>query len=362
MFKVLHIMACSDAGGISSVVLNYYRWMDRNEFQFDIALTVEEEGLNTRLLRELGAEIFHLPLKSKGIAAFETALQALLSERQYDAIHVHENETSYVALRIAKKMGVKCRIAHSHTTSPYVSVKGEVRRLSGCVLNYHYATAVIGCGQVAGERVFGKRNMRKEKAYVLPNAIDTEKYRYNKKVRNEMRKALGVEEQFVVGMVGRLSPEKNHLFALDFFRYMPKEIPNVKLLLIGNGPDEGKIKAHIKKYKMEPFVQLLGRRSDVYALYQAFDVLIMPSNYEGFPVAAVEAMASGLPILLSDKITRELDFCKGVEYLPLKKQMWIEALKKVTEKVDREIRQHEPKNNGLDIRDTAQMLERIYKN
>lgn len=360
MIRVLHIMAGADAGGISSVVLNYYRYIDREKFRFDIAVTTDMIGQNGKHLQELGAQIYRLPMKSQGVAAFEHALEALLKKEQYDVIHVHENQTSYVALRVAKKCGIKRRIAHSHTTCPTASLKSELRRLSGCVLNYHYATNVVGCGRLAGERVFGKGNMRRKKASVLPNAIDTEKFCYDPHVRGEMRKLLRLEDKFVVGMVGRLARQKNYDFALDLFRSVLKEIPNAHLLIVGNGPDEEKIKAYIASHNMSSCVTLLGRREDIHQLYQAFDVLIMPSLYEGFPVAAVEAMASGLPVLLADTITGELAFGAGVNYIPLKKEAWIAALKESISLAGREDRQKEVKENGLDLHDTVHMLQQLY--
>ncbi len=361
MVRVLHIMGCSDAGGISSVVLNYYRFVDRTKIQFDIALTIPEVGQNGRALQELGANIHFLPLKSEGIGAFRSALAKLLEQNRYDAVHVHENETSYVALQVAKKAGISCRLAHSHTSSPWEGWKGELRRLSGCVLNYHFATNVIGCGQLAGDRVFGKRNMGRPKAVVLPNAVDTARFAYDSAVRREVRTELGLENSFVLGMVGRLSEEKNNLYALEVMPRILQEIPNAVLVVAGNGPDEEKFRSRVQELKLEHCVRQLGRRSDVDRLYQAFDVYLLPSFTEGFPVAAVEAMASGLPVLLSDAITRELEFGSAVTYLPLASpEQWVCAVKKWQTDSGRMLRQTEPARNGLDIRTNARRLEELY--
>lgn len=361
MIRVLHIMGCADAGGISSVVLNYYRFLDRSRFHFDIALTVPEAGQNVNALRELGAEVFFLPLKSQGLSVFREALEKLLRAGEYDALHVHESETCYVALRVAKKLGIPCRIAHAHTTSPWEGTKGELRRLSGCLLNYPYATHVIGCGQLAGERVFGKRNMSRSKALVLPNAVDTEKFAFSQTIRQQVRQELGLEGKFVIGMVGRLSPEKNPGFAVACMPDILKRIPNGILVMAGNGPEEGNLRRRIQELGLETHVRLLGRRGDVDRLCQAFDVFMLPSFTEGYPVAAVEAMASGLPVLLADTITPELKFSSGVCYLPLDQPArWVEQLLRWQKDDNRICRQHEPRDNGLDIRDTAKLLERVY--
>lgn len=362
MIRVLHIMGCADAGGISSVVLNYYRFLDRVRFHFDIALTVSEAGQNANALAELGAQIVFLPLKSQGLLAFQRALEKLLQDGEYDAVHVHESETCYVALRVAKKLGIPCRIAHAHTTSPWEGVKGEFRRLSGCLLNYYYATHIIGCGQLAGERVFGKRNMSRTKALVLPNAVDTERFAFSAAVRQQVRKELGLEGKYVVGMVGRLTDEKNYPFAISLMAQLCAQNPRAILVVAGNGPNEAMICDLIAREQLEDRVIMLGRRKDVERLYQAFDLFLMPSLSEGYPVAAVEAMASGLPVLLSDTITAELKFCSGVTYLSLNRpKEWLERILFWQEDGNRVCRQREPRDNGLDIRDTARLLERVYE-
>ena len=365
MYNVLHIMAGADAGGISTVVLNYYRAIDRSKIHFDIAVTTDLIGQNAFEMEKLGAVIYGLPLKSRGIKAFEIALTELLKKGHYHAVHVHENETSYVALRTAKKVGVPQRIAHAHTTAPFISIKGELRRISGCILNCYYATNIIGCGQLAGERVFGKNNMRKEKACVLPNAIDCEKYRFNTQIREKVRKELGVEKKYVVGMVGRLSDEKNYGKALEIVREYHKLNPNVILICAGNGEMEPEIRTQISGNRMENYVRLLGKRSDVANLYAGFDVLLMPSKYEGFPVAAVEAICAGLPVLMSNTITGELRTCAGVYYLPLTdNRQWIERLSQFADcdSPNRSRGPEELKNHDLDIEHTAKQLENIYMN
>lgn len=361
MVRVLHVMACADAGGISAVVLNYYHFIDRTKVHFDIALTVPKAGQNALALQNLGAEIYYLPLKSHGIKAFQMELEDLLKKGRYDALHIHESETCYVGLRVAKKLGIPCRIAHSHTCSPWEGWKGEVRRLSGCLLNYHYATRVIGCGQQAGERVFGKWNMSRPKALVLPNAVDTARFSFNTQVRQEVREELNVQDSFVIGMVGRLSAEKNNLYALELMPMILKQIPHAVLVVAGNGPDEEKFRNRVSEKGLQDCVRQLGRRSDVDRLYQAFDVYLLPSLTEGFPVAAVEAMASGLPILLSDAVTRELEFGSAVEYLSLHKpEQWVQAISKLQGENGRENRQNEPAEHGLDIRSAVKRLEEIY--
>lgn len=361
MIRVLHITACADAGGISAVILNYYRFLDRSKIHFDIAITAPQAGQNARALEELGAGICFLPLKSQGMGAFVKALEELLAKESYDAIHVHESETSYVALMVAKKLGVPCRIAHAHTNSPWEGIKGELRRLSGCLLNYPVATHVIGCGQVAGERVFGKWNMRRPKALVLPNAVDTQRFVFQEEVRQALRAEWQLEGKLVLGMVGRLCQDKNYPFALELMAKLCQKRQDCMLLIAGNGEAELAIAQKITELGIGDHVRLLGKRKDVERLYQAFDIFLLPSFTEGYPVAAVEALASGLPVLLSDAITGELKFGSAVEYLSLKQpEKWLEAIERWEGDTGRIARQSEPAEHGLDIRSCAKRLEKIY--
>lgn len=362
MIRVLHVTACADAGGISAVILNYYRFIDRTKIRFDLALTVPEAGQNALAIQALGATIHYLPLKSHGLKAFQAALQELLEKEHYDAVHVHESETCYVALAVAKKLGIRCRIAHAHTCSPWEGWKGELRRISGVLLNYPVATHVIGCGRKAGDRIFGKRNMRRPRAVVLPNAVDTKRFAFDEALRREVRSELGIEGKFVLGMVGRLCVEKNYPFALELTAALCKEDPNTVLVIAGNGEEEKAIRSIIADLGISDHVKLLGRRADVHRLYQAFDLFLLPSFTEGFPVAAVEALSSGLPILLSDQITEELAIFSNAEYLSLDNaEGWLAAIRSRKTVCDRTANQKEVLEYGFDIWDSAHVLAEIYE-
>lgn len=362
MIRVLHIMGCADAGGISAVVLNYYRFIDRTKIHFDIALTVPEAGQNAYAIQALGAEIHFLPLKSNGLKAFQDALAELLQKGQYDAVHVHESETCYVAMAVAKKLGLRCRVAHAHTCSPWEGWKGELRRISGVLMNYPVATHVIGCGRKAGDRIFGKWNMRRPKAVVLPNAVDTRKFAFDEALRREVRNELGIEGKFVLGMVGRLCVEKNYPFALELVAALCKEDLDTVLVIVGNGEEEAVIREKIVDLGISDHVKLLGRRADVHRMYQGFDLFLLPSFTEGFPVAAVEALSSGLPILLSDRITEELKIFTNAEYLSLDNvQGWLSAIRSRKTVCDRTAYQKEVLEYGFDILDCARVLSEIYE-
>lgn len=360
MYNVLHILT-GDDGGITAVVKNYYQNIDRKKFAFDLACITDNEGNDIACMKAMGANVFHLPRKSLGIKAYVRALKEILNAKKYDAVHVHENETSYIALWVAKTCGVKCRVAHSHTSSPFASLGGELRRLSGVLLNYHYATTVIGCGELAGERVFGKKNMKRKKAVVLLNAIELDKFSYDGEIRSDVRNELDLSDKFVVGFVGRLAYEKNPLFALKVVHEYHKLNKSAVLVMAGDGCEEAAMRRYMLENSMEDYVYLLGKRTDVLRLYQAFDVLILPSHHEGYPVVAVEALASGLPVALSRSITKELAFFDSVQYLGIDTvDDWVDFLSSVSSFDKEGFRSRALDLDRFDIKQIVKKLEAIY--
>lgn len=363
MFNVLHVMGGACYGGISAVVLNYYSNIDHNKIHFDIAVTDKYIGRHANTLEKMGCKVFPVCLKSENLKLYKSQIKEILSNGKYDAVHVHSNDTSWVTLRIAKQMNINIRIAHSHTAghSGRDTIKSKLRRMACQFLNRHYATHLLSCGKKAGEFIYGKNVISNKRHTVLPNAIDTNTFSFNPEKRKEMRKILGLENSFVVGMIGRIDPVKNTIYAISLFKAIKNKIPNAKLLMAGSGPDEDATKAEIHRLGLDQDVILLGQRSDVYDLYQAIDLYMLPSLYEGFPVAAVEAMATGLPCLLSDTVTDELSFGANVHYLPLDNEnIWANVALEYAAGNDRYSGLKEIKKHGLDIRDTAHKLEKIY--
>lgn len=363
MYKVLHIVGGAVYGGISRVVLNYYKNIDRDKIHFDLAVTDKFIGHHANILEGMGCQIFPICLKSENLKLYRAQIKKILCNGDYDAIHVHSNDTSWVALRLAKQMDIKVRIAHAHTAGHLGNdtLKFRIRMTVCQLLNRHYATRLVSCGKKAGEFIYGKAGTKMKKHCVLPNAIDTSVFSFNPEKRREVRESLGIDNSFIVGMIGRLAPQKNTIRAISIFKEIKSKVPNAKLLMAGSGPDEEATKAEVHRLDLDQSVIFLGQRSDVYDLYQALDLYMLPSLYEGFPVAAVEAMATGLPCLLSDTITDELQFGSKVHYLPLDKEgIWAGIAQKYVAYHDRYSGQNEIQKHGLDIRDTACQLEKIY--
>ena len=361
--RILHIMGSADYGGIPSVVYNYMKFIDRNQFHFDFALNTHDLGTLGIEMRELGgSKFYYLPLRSQGINKYESSLTQLLRDEKFDAIHVHSGTTSYVDLRIAKKMGIPCRIAHAHATTQMISgLKNTARMYSGRVFNRIYATKLIACGLRSGNDIFGKINMKSGKGLVLPNAIDTNRFIYDKETRTSIRKELGIsDDKYLIGMVAAFSPRKNHKFALSVLEELCITTPDVVMIFVGDGATLLNMVRYCGSHDLTQNVRFLGKRMDVDRLYSAFDICILPSLMEGLPVCGVEAIAAGLPILLADNITHELDFGKNVRYLPLDKSIWSEALAQKVVNTNRGEGLNKVREHGYDIRDSVKILEKVY--
>lgn len=268
-------------------------------------------------------------------------------------MHSHIDSMSYLPLLAGKKAGIPVRIAHSHNTSLDKDFKYLLKqyfrfRVRGVV------THRFACGQEAGRFLFGRKDF-----LVIPNAVDARRFSYDAGVRAAKRQALELDGKFVVGHVGRLSYQKNHKFLIPIFAQVAKQEPNALLLLIGVGEKEAEIREQVCQLGLENAVRFLGSRSDVNELYQAMDVFVMPSLFEGIPVVGIEAQFAGLPCIFSDKVPQEVMFTDNCQSLSLQASAgeWAQQLLATR---DRQRGTEQIINAGYDIKNAHSLLEQQY--
>lgn len=324
--RVAQVMGFMDGGGVEQVVMNYYRRIDRSLVQFDF-LVCEGSGMVPRgEMEALGGRVFTVP-PYKQLPRYMRETGRLFREERWPIVHSHVNALSVFPLCAAKRAGVSVRIAHSHSTAG----KGEaVKNAAKSVLRRFsnvYPTHRMACSRYAGEWLFGGG----ADFEVLYNAIDLSRFYFDAGARARARADLGLADgQLAVGHVGRFMPQKNHRFLIEAFSELVRFRPDAELLLVGSGGDESLAREWADELGVAGRVRFLGQRDDVGRLYQAFDVLVLPSLYEGLPLVSVEAQAAGLPCLLSDRITREVDVTGSVRFLPIDDpSAWAGALSKV---------------------------------
>lgn len=321
--RVAHIMGKMDGGGVESVVMNYYRHINRSTVQFDFIIDDDSSMVPTDEIASLGGRVFYVPSYSH-LMGYRKALSGLFVTQRWQIVHSHINSLSVIPLAEAERAHVPIRIAHSHSSGG----KGErVRNALKGVLrtqSNRYPTHRFACGQFAGEWLFGKN----AKFDIVPNAIELEDFDYNAGVRKEMRDFLSIPDAaLVIGHVGRFAEQKNHYFLIDAFERLHVMRPDAILLLVGEGKLRPMIEKRVDALGLKGAVRFLGQRKDVNRLYQAFDVFALPSLYEGLCVVGVEAQRAGLPCLFADTITNEIALTDCTCFLPLDDpQQWAIAM------------------------------------
>lgn len=315
MIRVLQCVNDMHRAGLETMLMNYYRNIDRTKIQFDFLTHRPNKSDYDDEILSLGGKVYYAPrLYPQNYPAYFKYMKKFFAEHpEYQIVHSHIDSMSYLPLLAAKKAGVPVRIAHSHNTSidkdfKYI-LKQYFRKRITKAANYYCA-----CGQEAGEFLFPGKSFT-----FIPNAIEVDKFLYNKGVRDKKRKDLGLTNEFVVGHVGRLSYQKNHELLIRIFNELHEKDANTILLLIGVGEKEDEIRKQVHELNLDDYVRFLGNRDDVNELYQAMDVFVMPSLFEGIPVVGVEAQFAGLPCVFSDKVPVEVKFTENSEFVPLEK-------------------------------------------
>lgn len=368
MIKVLHT-APLRSGGITSFVLNVNEIINHEEFLiYNICFRDEKEFSEERFISQGGIkrviDVENIRFKPYKMYAKYKALYKLIKVENIDVFHFDTDTADQVFLAMAaKKAGAKV-IYHSHNSESWR--KGFIwkwfnefckLKMKDCVDYY------LACSDKAAKYLFPKSIVVSGDYEVVTNGIDLSKYVYNETIRNEYRDKYNLTDRYVVGHVGRFNKQKNHSFILDIFEDLLKSVPNAVLLLIGEGELENEIKEKAKNKGIDDNIIFWGRTSEVYNIMQIMDVFLFPSLYEGLPVAGVEAQASGLPLVLSDSITAELQMTEPCYYLSLDMpiNVWTDTLLSVKGTYTRKNTYSDIVKAGYDIFDTVHRLEDIYK-
>ena len=363
--RVLHVIGIMNRGGAETMIMNLYRHIDRSKVQFDFVENNNEPAVFDEEILSLGGRIYRCPhYNGKNHFTYVKWWHDFFKAHpeEYPVVHGHLGSTAAIYLSIAKKYG-SYTIAHSHNSGTDRGIKTLLYKAMSYntrnVADYFFA-----CSTPAGLDRFGNEVVNSSRYSLLNNAIDVGSFSYSANMQEEMRYQLNLADKLAIGHVGRFNPQKNHSFLLDIFSALLKKEPNAVLLLVGGGEDMPKIQAKAQTLGIAGHVRFLGIRSDVADLMQAMDVFLFPSLYEGLPVTMVEAQASGLPCLISDKVPPECIITEGlVDILPLSAgaETWSEKLleKRDTPRTDRraEIAAH-----GFDITTEAVKLQEFYIN
>lgn len=344
--------------GITRVIMEYYTHMPEVQFDFISASSVDS-GVETELQKR-NSKIYVLNRKRNPLG-YMFQVKKVCKENSYNIVHVHGNSaTMFFDLLPARLAGVKKRIAHSHSSTCEHKIMHSLLKQ---LFKKQYTDA-LSCSDTAGKWIFGKGNFR-----ILNNAISLKKYVYCPEIRGEYRKRFGIaESQIVLGHVGLCKVPKNKKYLLGIVKDLIKEIDAV-LFLVGNGDRKiiEELESKIREYGLEKKVFLLGGRDDIPQMLMMMDIFLFPSLWEGFPIAVIEAQASGLPCIASEYVPKAADLAGNVKYISLKeKEKWIAEIKglvncgfgnrkEVSADNISKIRE-----KGFDIEKEAGKLEKVY--
>lgn len=361
--RVLQVVLGLEQTGIDNVVMDLYRHMDRRRYQFDFVVFGNRMGAHEPEAKMLGARVWHVPTRSSGWRAADKALRRVIHDQGYPLVHAHQDCMSGQVLKQAKRAGAAVRLAHAHTTSLPDGLRRYVYRWARRSIP-RYANGFVACTERAGRWMFGRRTVEAGRCFVLSNAVDPERFRFDAGRRDHCRRALGLTpDQTVVIHTGRLAYAKNHAFLLSVFAAFRSLDPDAVLLSAGAGELEAALKAETARLKLEDAVRWLGARDDVPDLLCAADILVMPSRFEGLPLSCIEAQISGMPALIADTIDPVVCYTDRIRQLPLTAApaVWAKTMQALLRlRPDREYDPAAVRQAGFEIQTQAAALAGYY--
>ncbi len=358
--RVLHVLQRMEAGGTQSLLMNIYRNIDRTKVQFDFLVEYKEKQFYDDEIESLGGRVYRTSVREdlNVFNFYNTLRHFFANHHEYKIVHVHPFTIGYFCLRAADKAGIPVRIAHSHSNGLVRNGAYVVKRGLQKIYPWH-ATDLFACSEEAGTYLFRDRQFN-----VLNNGIDVQQFKANDTTRAMMRHELGVaDDELVIGNIGRLHPSKNQKFLLHVFKALREHRSNSTLLIVGNGDLKQELKEERDALGLHENVRFLGNRSDIAKLEQAFDVLVMPSQFEGLGIVAIESQAAGIPTVAST------GFPEDVEITPLliRKELsdspesWAEAvLKQINNPLRHTNTSQAIIDAGYDIKRIAKQMQQFY--
>ena len=362
--RVLQVIGAMNCGGAETLLINLHRSIDRSRIQFDYVVHTNEKAFYDKEIKELGGRIYHCP-KFNGINIIEYIKWwngFFKKHPEYKIVHGHIGSSAAIYLTISRLHGAYT-IAHSHSTA---SSKRSISTFLWKTVSYptrFVANYYMACSYEAGYARFGERVVTSKSFKVLKNAIDCNRFRFNSEIREKMRKELHIEDNYVVGHVGRFVDAKNHSFLIDIFLELKRKNPSAKLLLLGEGPLVDTIREKCKTWNLEKDVLFMGVQKNIEDFYMSMDVFCLPSKYEGLPLATVEAQVSGLKVIVSDVVPTIADIHAGLFNrlnLSLPPRQWAKKLLDSKSEPREKDTINEAITAGFDIKVEARKIEEFY--
>lgn len=340
-----------EKAGTESFMMNVLRHIDKSAYQIDFVVFGCKPGAYDDEVRSYGSKIYAINLFTL------LKMSREIKRAGYDIVHAHMNALNALILPYFRMLGIKILISHSHGSRNFINnrvidfLENQLKRITP-----HLTFNLLACSKEAGDFLYGKHPYT-----IINNGIDTTIFHYDPVLRNNIRKAMNIEDKLVIGAIGRLNFQKNHSFLLKVFVKIAQKRKDAVLLLIGDGELKENLQKQAETLKIEDHVHFLGIRQDVNAILSALDFVMMPSLFEGLPYALVEAQATGVFCLASDTIDQKTAMTGNFVFLPIDDpDIWANAC---LERLDY-IRKDESltiKEKGFDVIQNVKDLEHYYQ-
>lgn len=302
--RIAQIMGKLWAGGVESVMFNYYRAIDKKEIQFDFFYDADSTVAPPTDLVNMGARFYKIPPYQK-LPIYLKTLKEYFRKNHYMIVHSHINTLSIFPLLVAWSEHIPVRIAHSHSVPEGKEFKRNTLKYFLRIFGKLFATDYFACSEKAGRWMWGNQLFDAGKVYIVKNAINFRQFQHSQNETSSLRRYLGLNDKFVIGHVGRFTYAKNHIFLISVFKEICKLKTDAVLLLVGDGELHNQIIEELNNSHLKNKTVLVGKVSDPENYYRLFDVMILPSIFEGLPLTAIESQVAGVPIVVSEAIPDE---------------------------------------------------------
>lgn len=368
--RVLHYIKHLESGGGETLLYNIYQNIDHSKVQFDFLVNDSKEEKLDKKIRELGGRKIALIKKEPKFTPLKILLviielRKLLAKGRYKIFHIHcSNGQGLLYAYIAKLANVPVRIVHIHNTSvdgKFIVFKHLFHELCK-KLFISFPTDYFACSKLAADWLYTKSIVENNKYTLIKNGIDINKFIFNRTIREKTRTKLGINEKKVLINIGRMEPEKNHIFLLNILSRLVALDNNYVLILIGTGSLKTKIKELARKMSLDSNIYFIDYTSQVQKYLWASDLFVLPSLHEGLGIVAIEAQAAGLKTIVSNAVPKEAYISKNISSLSLDEgyKAWADKIFNINLDYKRLPELKSIKQAGYDIKDTAMFLQEFY--
>ncbi len=365
MIKVLHVVRIMNRGGAETFIMNVFRNIDRTKYEFYFLCMDKNKGDYDDEINSLGGKIIRInSINDVNTLKHIKEVKNVIKKGKYDVVHCHTLLHCGLICFISWLLGVKVRISHAHSTSDSreKNLKRKCYMFLMRMLIKLFANYKVACGELAAHYLYG-RNI--SNVYLIYNGIDLSKYgNMSEDAIKKLKMEIGISDNaYVIGHVGRFSKVKNHEFFISLAKCLEKNKVSFQIVLVGDGELKNEIIKKVKTNNLEKYFIFTGVRNDVERIMQCFDVFVMPSFYEGFPVTIIEALASNLNCIISDTISKEVNIVKGaIKFFSLNSDIDVIANDILNINNNKNIKNMKEiiENKGFSINKNVKKLEVIY--